>query len=921
MSLCAFAQGPINTPIYQTALSEGIVATDTLASITGNVFNTPSAQTPLMFLIEQEAVLVTSLQNTGTSPANPIGTIQYSIKRAQLGTTAVRHNPGAVLWSGYPSQFGTTDKSGSCNPAPQSPQFVNVAGLRLWTCVAGTWTSTSTHVTGGVIPFTMNLIAGDGLGNGADSGIAPTNVGTVKSFAAPSGSWPTWLVPAVTSPTVNPSLAVAATVPGVLSGSGVDVTGSFPSQTASSSYTAPGSGTTKISQTNYDTSIGVPVSSFGVVCDAVQTLSTGLITGTDDGPKLQAMFDALGSNGITKIVFPAVVNNGTTIAGRCKTNQALTLGNGSASAWSTINGISIQGAGGTQTTTISGGLTIGSGTGNYITPQAGSSIVYAGAALGTTPVLTVAGPIRNLALQGFSVDCRYLSQTCIYINSMAQSHVKDVMALNNLPGTNIWNAGFWLSSYSSSPSTGDYSGSQNNVFEQWGAQAFLVNNPTASLIMIGCPDAGGTTCPGVANGLDVSGNKFDQTIALDYTGGGHGIVLGFEDSNVFTNLFVASYNLYYLLNLSNGFPGGTQLIGPVMTSSPLFMNTWTLTQNINSTDFNPVFTTSVGAGSSTPLAGGFLGIGEEIMQISAVSVISGGFQITGARIPQGHVATTHSSGAAISGPNGYAIDGTTCSSAGNTSIAPNKLFITGGLTAFGVIPNSGLDNQLSAIGVCGTTGTTVTGLKFNSPIQSGGSVAFNPLINSQLGFYAPINAVSAGTGVPVYVPSWTRTVPAAQIGDLSGTSPIGQGVVVHLRGLMNVTNTSGSTGVFKFALKTTDNTGSTVWNDPVGQSYTTGQSGLVHFDIAMKFFYNDSSNPILGSYKVYGPVQYLNSSNADVDALLPFTGGTLPVLNHDLSSGMTIDIGGSFSVANTNFNVVISDASLYSESPDYSGLF
>lgn len=34
--------------------------------------------------------------------------------------------------------------------------------------------------------------------------------GSIVSFAAPSGSWPTWLVPTVTNPTTAPSLAVAA---------------------------------------------------------------------------------------------------------------------------------------------------------------------------------------------------------------------------------------------------------------------------------------------------------------------------------------------------------------------------------------------------------------------------------------------------------------------------------------------------------------------------------------------------------------------------------------------------------------------------------------------------------------------------------------------------------------------------------------
>ena len=50
---------------------------------------------------------------------------------------------------------------------------------------------------------TTGQITNTGSGCGAGAG-------TVTSFAAPSGSWPSWLVPTVTNPTTTPSLAVAA---------------------------------------------------------------------------------------------------------------------------------------------------------------------------------------------------------------------------------------------------------------------------------------------------------------------------------------------------------------------------------------------------------------------------------------------------------------------------------------------------------------------------------------------------------------------------------------------------------------------------------------------------------------------------------------------------------------------------------------
>jgi hypothetical protein len=60
--------------------------------------------------------------------------------------------------------------------------------------------------------------------------------GTVNSFAAPSGSWPTWLVPTVTNSTTTPSLAVAASaIPATaIAGSGITTINSYPCTIGSS---------------------------------------------------------------------------------------------------------------------------------------------------------------------------------------------------------------------------------------------------------------------------------------------------------------------------------------------------------------------------------------------------------------------------------------------------------------------------------------------------------------------------------------------------------------------------------------------------------------------------------------------------------------------------------------------------------------
>jgi hypothetical protein len=71
--------------------------------------------------------------------------------------------------------------------------------------------------------------------------------GTVNSFAAPSGSWPTWLVPTVTNSTTTPSLAVAASaIPNtVLANSSMTLNGTPCALGAT--CTVPSSGTTAFS--------------------------------------------------------------------------------------------------------------------------------------------------------------------------------------------------------------------------------------------------------------------------------------------------------------------------------------------------------------------------------------------------------------------------------------------------------------------------------------------------------------------------------------------------------------------------------------------------------------------------------------------------------------------------------------------------
>lgn len=92
--------------------------------------------------------------------------------------------------SGFPITLGSTSiAASSTNTA--------VAGLTLTTSSINGVTPATTG------PTTEFL-------NHAGGYSVPSGSGSVGSFAAPSGSWPTWLVPTVTAATTAPSLAVAA---------------------------------------------------------------------------------------------------------------------------------------------------------------------------------------------------------------------------------------------------------------------------------------------------------------------------------------------------------------------------------------------------------------------------------------------------------------------------------------------------------------------------------------------------------------------------------------------------------------------------------------------------------------------------------------------------------------------------------------
>lgn len=166
---------------------------------------------------------------------------------------------------------------------------------------------------------------------------------TVQSFSAPSSGWPSWLVPTVTSPTVNPSLTVAAgpiPLTGLASQSNdtvvMNATGSSAVPTAVSlptgcssgvnyststhlwSCTTGGTGTVTTSGTIVVGSLALftgntSIASANLTGDATTSGSASVTVVGTNGAPLPASATAVGTNSSKQIVSASVQGSDTTL--------------------------------------------------------------------------------------------------------------------------------------------------------------------------------------------------------------------------------------------------------------------------------------------------------------------------------------------------------------------------------------------------------------------------------------------------------------------------------------------------------------------------------------------------------------------------------------------------------------------------------
>lgn len=675
-------------------------------------------------------------------------------------------------------------------------------------------------------------------------------------------------------------------------------------------YTAPGTGAVPVPFATQFTGTTIIAADYGVVADAVIESNGTVDNGsggspTDNCAAITYIMATLDTKGQQTVIFPA---------GGIATSCNFTLGNGTLTTWSTTSSLAIKGAGGYQGL-VGAGKPASYPTGTlYLAQTGGTEFIYIGSDLGTTPVFTVQGPITDVTLDGFAVNCRYLAQTGIYLSSIEGSHIHDVFAIDNEPGTAIYNAGFWVDALSSGPI--GYSGTQSNRFVQWGTLAQSLNIKRTQ-IMIGCGDV--TLCPDT---LDVSGNSFVDTIALDYAGTSWGIVLGYEDGNNFENQFLNAPTPWYILRLSNGFPGSSLVTGTgIIAADAAYMNAWTLTENITDTygSGSVTFTTSNGIPSTIPLVGQFIanysGAGQyETMKITNVVVNSPTtMTITAARGPAaglfGQIILPHTSGTAIVGPYGYVID----TNASSCTTGSETLYFPSAQTPGGEPPNSRFDAMFNP-DVCNVTGTTSAGLKFNSPGTN--STPANTFIASQYSYSDAISDTTSAVYFSSLDPSLAPTVSHNAIGPTAQGDSIGQGALIHVYGTIAYTNTSGGTINAYGAMNLTTNTASTAFLSSGYTAIVTATTALVDFDVRIKVSYVNQSDAYLANLEVHGSWNYSQSGGA----ITPYAISGV-IANQDLTTGLKIDMGSFFGSASADTTAVLQDMSVEVKNPEFTGLF
>jgi hypothetical protein len=164
-------------------------------------------------------------------------------------------------------------------------------------CPASSGGVTSINTVAGAYTFSFSSGAGSCSGTTCTFTGSGSGGGSVTNFIAPSGSWPSWLIPSVATSTTTPTLSVTPGIvpignggtgtatPALVAGTNVTVTGSWPNQTINAS----GGGGAVSSVANSDGTLTISPTTGAVVASlALGHANTWTGTQAFSGPLLDA---------------------------------------------------------------------------------------------------------------------------------------------------------------------------------------------------------------------------------------------------------------------------------------------------------------------------------------------------------------------------------------------------------------------------------------------------------------------------------------------------------------------------------------------------------------------------------------------------------------------------------------------------------
>lgn len=228
----------VTQQLFRASLTSGSSANDTQIIVSGAIPFIPDSRNPGSAYVDSELMKILSVQTTGTFGNVQANTV-LTVQRGQGGTAATQHNSGALIYAGYAYQFITTTPSGACSPG--SANLLNYNTAAWFSCEASVWVSRPTSTGGGggsgtvtsitaSAPLTGGTITASGsigcqVASGSQAGCL-----SAADYASFTGKQN-----ALTLPLSVANGGTGTATPGLVAGTNVTITGSWPNQTVNSS--------------------------------------------------------------------------------------------------------------------------------------------------------------------------------------------------------------------------------------------------------------------------------------------------------------------------------------------------------------------------------------------------------------------------------------------------------------------------------------------------------------------------------------------------------------------------------------------------------------------------------------------------------------------------------------------------------------